>query len=54
MARGIHHLMAGPLSLNGWGTYGLNGWGSYDKSKLLFRLEICSKNVGLLLKHDRP
>ena len=34
--------MAGPLSLN--------GWGSYDKSKLLFRLEICSKNAGLLLK----
>ena len=37
-------IMVGHLWLNGWGSYGLNGWGS---CKLLFRLEICSKNAGL-------
>ena len=42
---GICHLMGGALWFNGWGTYGINGWGS--TGKLLFHLEICSKNAGL-------
>ena len=36
---------AGHLSLNWWGIYHLDGWGS--NGKLLFRLEVCSKNAGL-------
>ena len=40
---GMGHLWH--LSLNWWDIYGLNRWGSYGK--LLFYLEICSKNAGL-------
>ena len=48
----LYHLMGGAfmtswvghLSVNGWGTYGLNGMGQLLQSRLLLRLEICSKN----------
>ena len=44
--QGIYQLKDGALWFDGWGTYGLNGWGS--NGKLLFHLEIGSKNAGLL------
>ena len=43
----------GHLWLNGWGIYDLRVWlwlklvGQLWQSKLLFRLEVCSKNAGL-------
>ena len=53
---GMGHLWliwVGNLWLNGWGIYDLRVWiwlkwvGQLRQSKLLFRLEICSKNAGL-------
>ena len=53
---GMGHLWliwVGNLWLNGWGIYDLRVWlwlkwvGQLWQSKLLFRLEICSKNAGL-------
>ena len=41
------------MAYNGWGIYDLWVWlwlkwvGQLSQSKLLFRLEICSKNAGL-------
>ena len=50
---GIYGLMGGPfMAYNGWGIYDLRVWlwlkwvGQLRQSKLLFRLEICSKIAG--------